>query len=380
MIEFVSGDFFDYDADIRINTVNCVGVMGAGVALVFKKKYPDMFLDYLNACKRKEVQPGKPHVWEYSDLLSNFTIINFPTKVHWRNPSEYWYIEKGLIWLRNFLLKKEKSIVTLPALGCGHGGLEWQKVKLMIEKYLGDLSAKVLVFEPSSSIQTVKDKVSDVELEKNDINRLLPNDKFYPKKLLGRSALELYYKGNISLIDKKSIALVTNSKPTEREKNALIRIINELPPNKFTFLLGLNNSYEIDLAREILSRGFKSIIIVPYGILQLKVRKDLQPLWNYENILVLSMLNPSQEWKKYHSVNSLKLRLEITDVTLINSFDYKYFISHMNEMKKAKSDIFYINYWNEDIEFYSSLSAKKIGIYSETNKPNIMQLLLSVNK
>ncbi|MDC4251911.1 macro domain-containing protein [Clostridium perfringens] len=379
MIEFVSGDFFDYDADIRINTVNCVGVMGAGVALVFKKKYPDMFLDYSNACKRKEVQPGKPHVWEYSDLLSNFTIINFPTKVHWRNPSEYWYIEEGLIWLRSFLLKREKSIVTLPALGCGHGGLEWQKVKLMIEKYLGDLSAKVLVFEPSSSIQIVKDKVSDIELEKNDINRLLPNDKFYPEKLLGRSALELYYKGNISLIHKKSIALVTNSKPTEREKNALIRIINELPPNKFIFLLGLNNSYEIDLAREILSRGFKAIIIVPYGILQLKVRKDLQPLWNYENILVLSMLNPSQEWKKYHSVNSLKLRLEIADITLINSYDYKYFIRYMNEMKKAKSDIFYINYWNEDIEFYSSLSAKKIGRDSETNRPNIMQLLSSVN-
>lgn len=379
MIEFVSGNFFDYDANIRINTVNCVGVMGAGVALMFKKKYPDMFIDYLHACKRNEVKPGKPHVWEYRDLLSNVTIINFPTKVHWRNPSEYEYIDKGLIWLRNFLLHKENSVVTLPALGCGHGGLNWEKVKIMIQKYLGDLKTKILVFEPNSSTQTFKDKEYEIELEKQNIYRLLPSDKMYPSMLAGRSALEIYYKGNIDLMGNKNIALVTNSKSTDREKSALLRIINELPNNKFIFLLGLNNSYEMDLAREILSRGFKAIFVVPYGILQLKVRKDLQPLWNYENIVVLSTLTPNQGWKKYYSVNSLKLRLKIADIILINSIDYQYFMSYKKEMNQSNNEIFYINYWKEKIDFYNSLSAKKIGIDSETNKPNIISLLSSIN-
>lgn len=380
MIQYVSGNFFDYDADIRINTVNCVGVMGAGVALMFKKRYPVMFKDYLHACKRNEVQPGKPHVWQNIDLLSNITIINFPTKVHWRNPSEYEYIEKGLIWLRNFLLNKESSTVTLPALGCGHGGLDWEKVKVMIEQYLGDLNTKILVFEPSSSTRDSIDKNYEIELKKKDINMLLSNDKFYPSKLLGRSALKIYYKGNINLMGNKSIALVTNSKATEKEKKSLLRLIDELPTDKFVFLLGLGNSYEVDIAKEILTRGFKAIFVVPYGILQLKVRKDLKDLWDYENILVLSTVEPNQAWKSYQSVNALKLRLKITDVTIINSFNYSYFTRYEKEIKQANNKIFYINYWNEDISFYKDLSAKKIGINVEINKPNVLPLLSSLNE
>ena len=89
MIEFVSGDFFEYDADIRINTVNCVGVMGAGAALQFKNKFPDMFLDYQKACELKQIKPGNPHVWLGQDIFSKLTIINLPTKDHWKKPSEY---------------------------------------------------------------------------------------------------------------------------------------------------------------------------------------------------------------------------------------------------------------------------------------------------
>ncbi|PKP18134.1 MAG: hypothetical protein CVU05_14185, partial [Bacteroidetes bacterium HGW-Bacteroidetes-21] len=137
MLKFVTGDFFDYKADLRINTVNCVGVMGAGVALLFKNKYPDMFKEYQKACQNNEVQPGKPHVWQDNDMFSKTTIINFPTKVHWKNPSEYEYIEKGLKWLKVYLSDKENSTLTLPALGCGHGGLDWERVKSMIKNYLG---------------------------------------------------------------------------------------------------------------------------------------------------------------------------------------------------------------------------------------------------
>lgn len=145
MIEFVAGDFFDYVADIRVNTVNCVGVMGAGVALLFKDRFPDMFIDYFKACENKEIKPGKPHVWHDNNMFSKTTIINFPTKIHWENPSEYEFVEKGLVWLKEYLINKEYSTVTLPALGCGHGGLDWNVVKELIIKYLGDVKAKILV-------------------------------------------------------------------------------------------------------------------------------------------------------------------------------------------------------------------------------------------
>ena len=80
MIQYKTGDFFDYDADIRVNTVNCVGVMGAGVALEFKTRYPDMFKAYVEVCKKHEIEPGKPYLWEEYDLFSRCIIINLPTK------------------------------------------------------------------------------------------------------------------------------------------------------------------------------------------------------------------------------------------------------------------------------------------------------------
>ena len=152
MLEFVKGDFFDFDADIRVNTVNCVGVMGAGVALAFKNKYPEMFKEYVRQCKEKEIAPGKPSVWKQGDMFSKgLEIINFPTKNHWRNPSEYEYVENGLIWLSKYLEDKQGLTITLPALGCGHGGLDWRRVKRLIIKYLEGKSNRILVFEPEAS-------------------------------------------------------------------------------------------------------------------------------------------------------------------------------------------------------------------------------------
>ena len=154
MLKFTSGNMFDIPADIRINTVNCVGVMGIGVALEFKKRFPKMFKAYKRECENKNIKPGKPHVWRDCYGFGHITIINFPTKIHWRNLSKYRYIEKGLIWLAKFLKDYEdygEVKVTLPALGCGHGGLDWNKVKLLIKKYLGELEVIIYVFEPSDS-------------------------------------------------------------------------------------------------------------------------------------------------------------------------------------------------------------------------------------
>ena len=154
MITFAKGNFFDYPADIRVNTVNCVGAMGAGIAAQFRGKYPKMDQQYSHLCRQKLIRPGKPYAWSNDDLFNMnkrpLIIINFPTKDHWRNPSQYTYIEEGLKWLRIFLLDKPDSTITIPALGCGLGGLDWNRVKPMIQLHLSGLSTHILVFEPQS--------------------------------------------------------------------------------------------------------------------------------------------------------------------------------------------------------------------------------------
>ncbi len=149
MLIFTSGDMFEVSTDIRINTVNCVGIMGKGLALRFKIKYPDMFHVYQQACKSGEVQPGKLHIWRND---SKDWIINFPTKRHWRDSSRYTDIEKGLIALKAYLNNKGRIKVLLPAIGCGLGGLDWSRVSEMIKKHLENVEADILVFAPKDSL------------------------------------------------------------------------------------------------------------------------------------------------------------------------------------------------------------------------------------
>jgi O-acetyl-ADP-ribose deacetylase (regulator of RNase III) len=378
MIKFVTGNFFDYEANIRVNTVNCVGIMGAGVALLFKNKFPEMFKEYSIACKNKEVIPGKPHIWEGEDMFSKFTIINFPTKIHWQDPSEYDYIEKGLIWMREYLLNDIKSTVTMPALGCGHGGLDWVKVKQMIIKYLGDLNSNILVFEPNSSTNKSLNVQENKILEEKDIKRLFPSDMYYPEKLKGRSSLELFYQGNIELFARKKISIIVNSKPEEREKKALIAFIEELPNDDFVFLLGFNNNYEIDLAKEVLLKGFKVIIVIPYGILHLKIRTDLTNILDYNNVALVSITTPDQIMKGYSSLNAFKFRVKVTDILLINALNYDRFINLENDLNLPNCKIFYLNYWSSKVDFFDRLSAIKIGLNPNTMKPNTKQLINSL--
>lgn len=154
MIKEFTGNVFDVYCDIRINTVNCVGVMGAGIAREFKDRYPAMFEDYAKRCRRRTVVPGCPFLWE-----GNLTkIINFPTKNHWRNSSEYEYIENGLVWLNAFLSEMPSLTIAIPPLGCGHGGLKWDIVKPMIVDHLKELNHDILLFQPSRYPHVINEK------------------------------------------------------------------------------------------------------------------------------------------------------------------------------------------------------------------------------
>ena len=150
MIEFKVGDIFAEDAEALVNTVNCVGVMGRGVALQFKRAFPDNFKAYAERCKRKEMRPGEVFVFEAANLGSPHYIINFPTKRHWRGKSRIEDIESGLKSLVGAIKERDIRSVALPPLGSGLGGLDWaREVRPLLAKSLAELTGvDVVVFEP----------------------------------------------------------------------------------------------------------------------------------------------------------------------------------------------------------------------------------------
>lgn len=145
MITYVKGDLFSSSAQVITNTVNCVGVMGKGVALEFKHRFPTMFQDYQTRCKKGMVRTGTPYLWSNEKV----EILNFPTKRHWNEPSRLEDIEAGLQYLAEHYDELGIQSLAMPALGCGNGGLKWENVKPLIEKYLSPISTlDVYLYEP----------------------------------------------------------------------------------------------------------------------------------------------------------------------------------------------------------------------------------------
>ncbi len=152
MIEFKSGDILKDDAEALVNTVNCVGVMGRGIALQFKHAFPQNFKAYAEACREEAVQPGRMFVFETGRLTPPRYIINFPTKRHWRGKSRMSDIEAGLKALVDTLRERRIRSVAIPPLGSGLGGLDWAEVRERIEVALQPLSdVRVTIYEPKGA-------------------------------------------------------------------------------------------------------------------------------------------------------------------------------------------------------------------------------------
>ncbi|MBD5261396.1 MAG: macro domain-containing protein [Bacteroides sp.] len=153
MIHYITGNLFDSKADALVNTVNTVGVMGKGIALQFKEAFPENYRIYRQVCKDKKLDVGEMLVTEESsNTFGHKTIINFPTKRHWRYPSEYIFISQGLTALRKEIEVRKIKSIAIPALGSHNGGLDWQRVKAMMEQALADLECDIYIYEPSLTI------------------------------------------------------------------------------------------------------------------------------------------------------------------------------------------------------------------------------------
>lgn len=133
MIELKRDDILAADAEALVNTVNCVGVMGRGIALQFRKAFPENFKTYKAACDKRELRPGKMFIHDLDRLSNPRYIINFPTKDHWRGKSQLSYVESGLDALVQAVRRLKIRSLAIPPLGCGLGGLEWSDVRLRIE-------------------------------------------------------------------------------------------------------------------------------------------------------------------------------------------------------------------------------------------------------
>lgn len=153
MIRYTKGDLLKSSAQALVNTVNTVGVMGKGIALQFKNAYPENFKVYHKVCSEGKLTVGQMLVTETRDLFGhNKYIINFPTKTTWRKPSEYIYIQQGLVALRQEIISRSITSIAIPPLGSKNGGLDWERVRPMIEDALSDLSCDIIIYEPTDQI------------------------------------------------------------------------------------------------------------------------------------------------------------------------------------------------------------------------------------
>ena len=143
MITYKEGSIFDSKMQVLVNTVNCVGAMGKGIALEYKNLYPDMYQKYRSFCLKGQLKIGQLYLWSNGENH----VLNFPTKDHWKQSSKLYYLEEGLLNFRNTFEQRGIKSIAFPQLGCQNGGLNWEReVKPLMEKYLSNLTIPVEIW------------------------------------------------------------------------------------------------------------------------------------------------------------------------------------------------------------------------------------------
>jgi len=375
MLEFVKGDFFDFDADIRVNTVNCVGVMGAGVALAFKSKYPAMFKEYVRQCKANEITPGNPSVWKEGDMFSKgIEIINFPTKKHWRNPSEYEYIESGLIWLSRYLKNREGLTITMPALGCGHGGLDWEKVKRLILSYLDNTPSRILVFEPEASKQAGKNiAISSkkiAELESLGVKILSRNETGYPVGLMRYTEKDLYLLGGMDT--EFDISIVSSTRPSVEEISVVKQLIHYCQVNDLRVLFG-GSAFDKKMASFAIDQGVRAGVFLPSGIFN--SAEKMRAKGGRVKISILSIGEPFATFDKKEYMPSVLSRMFISKYVVFTTQKLKWLEKQSKIFSKHEITSCFVKY--KDLPSEDYLAA--LGINSKPMEV-IGDSCVSINK
>lgn len=241
MIERTRGDILQADAEALVNTVNCVGVMGRGIALQFRKAFPENYKLYRVACKREKLRPGMMLVHDLGRLDNPRYIINFPTKRHWRGKSRIEDIEAGLPALVDEVRRRDIRSIAIPPLGSGLGGLDWKDVRPRIERAFRDLpDVHVLIYEPVDSPAAEE----------------MPKGKRVPRMTAGRAAL-------IGLI-RRYLAAAMDPWVTLLEIHKLLYFMQEAgQPLRLRYQKGVYGPYATNL-RHVLNE-IEGHFIIGYG-------------------------------------------------------------------------------------------------------------------
>jgi O-acetyl-ADP-ribose deacetylase (regulator of RNase III) len=193
MLELTRGDILKANAEALVNTVNCVGVMGRGIALQFRKAFPENFKAYKSVCDKKQLHPGAMLVYDLNRFQNPRYIINFPTKRHWKGKSKLEDIKSGLESLVQEISKRNIRSIAIPPLGCGLGGLDWAQVKQIIEKAFTVLpNVHVLLYEPVGA----------------PVAKAMVKEEKPPKMTIGRAALLGLMKRYLRAVMDPSISLL----------------------------------------------------------------------------------------------------------------------------------------------------------------------------
>lgn len=370
MLEFVRGDIFDIPADIRVNTVNCVGVMGAGVALAFKQRYPEMFKDYQEDCKNGRVRPGKMHVWK---SLTGDWVINFPTKRDWREPSRYEDIDAGLDDLRSYLDSVGPVTVALPALGCGNGGLDWKRVSVMIREKLDGVNAHVYVFEPAASRRAGKNTTFATDEERRNAEQL-----GYNLFEQGHSG-PVYVMGRPGILFRKWIALLPSRAPSAREIQALHAVAMELTESKADVPIALVYGTKVseEIAELFLKQRVDTILLLPFGVLTRKALTKKIASNKSGAFTAASVVPAHAKWSPQLFAQTIDiLRLNAAAVLLSDPEPNWLIGKGLNRW--GRTPISYIRYETTPPSMREALDiagAKPIGRRGDTGAPNIGQLV-----
>lgn len=375
MIEFVRGNLFDQPSRIRVNTVNCAGVMGAGIALEFKQRYPEMYRDYVRACKRGEVRPGKLHEWR---SLEGDWVINFPTKRDWRDPSRIEDIEAGLDALREYLMPLGPVSVALPALGCGHGGLNWSEVSRLIEAKLGDLASHFYVFEPAASRSAAR---REVTVSSEDIVAAADRGfSYFPAKPEGNGIAKYprFLKGPHSLVEGPWMAIAPSRHPDARELQALERLATELRALAFSPVLALvhqNKSSEA-IAELLTTAGASVLLIEPSGILSRKPAKQSKRDDSSHRPAILSVAPLHDKWNRHHARQANALLRANAGAMLISNPQPDWFLKAAKDWNDIP--VAYFRYDEIDQNLKNALAergAKPLGRRTSGESPGLNLLL-----
>lgn len=373
MLVFTKGDMFESPVDARVNTVNCVGVMGAGVALAFKTRYPEMFKEYQHECRAGRIRPGELFIWR---SLTGELIINFPTKRDWRDPSRYEDIASGLDSLRAYLQEQGPISIAMPALGCGHGGLDWRIVAPMIEQKLATVPARILVFEPADSVRagqmphgpTTQEQTEElaalgfksVPLKRSEAERL-PN--------------EALTKGDANLVAQKWVAILPSRELGEREKSALSSIARQIAMSGEDVTVALVHSTRATehIAEMFLEQGVAVVLILPFGPLTRKPIARTPTENRHAPFAMVSLATPKAAWSRATLAQSMSL-LRTGASTVLLSDPSPGWLTDKTLHQWLDRPLFYVRYDSlpeEQRRMLDQDGARPIGRRPDTGEPNL---------